>query len=373
MTDSAPSRLRILHTESSLGWGGQEIRILTEARGVADAGHEVVLAVPRDSRIFAEAAHHGVHAVEAPIARKGLTAVMALRRLVLEGRFDVVNTHSSTDSWAAALACATLASAPPLVRTRHISAPVPGNAATRWLYGQATRRIVTTGERLREQVIAETGVDPARVVSIPTGIDLARFHPGDAGAARARLGLPAGAAIVGIVATLRSWKGHRYVLQAIAAMQRRDVLLAVVGDGPQRAALEALAGELGLGDAVRFAGNQADVAPWMRAFDVFCLPSYANEGVPQALMQAMACGLPVLSCPVGSIDEIVADGVTGALVPPQDAERLRQALEALLDDPAWRRALGSAAHATAVERFGSDLMVRRMVALFREALEAPRG
>jgi glycosyltransferase involved in cell wall biosynthesis len=358
--------MRILHTEASLGWGGQEIRVLTEARAVARLGHEVLLAAPPGSRIAAEAARFGVALERLPIGRKGLGGTMALRRLLAGGRFDVVNTHSSTDSWAAAIACATLESAPAIVRTRHISAPVPRNAATRWLYARAGR-IVTTGERLRAQVIAETGVDAARVVSIPTGIDLGRFSPGDAAAARVALGLPASGPIVGIVATLRSWKGHRYLLEAVAATARKDVRVVVVGDGPQRSALEALSSGLGLGDRVLFAGNQDDVAPWMRAFDLFCLPSYANEGVPQALMQAMACGLPVVTTPVGSIEEIVADGATGVLVPPQDGERLRAAIERVLADEPARRALGERAARAARERFGEALMVERMVAVFGEA------
>jgi glycosyltransferase involved in cell wall biosynthesis len=359
--------LRILHTEASLGWGGQEIRVLTEARGVARAGHEVLLAAPAEARIATEAARYGVPVVTLPIGRKRPGGALALRALLRERRFDVVNTHSSTDSWLAALACAWMSSAPPIVRTRHISAPLPRNLATRWLYASATRHIVTTGERLREQVIAETGVEPARVVSIPTGIDLTRFAPGDATEARAKVGLPANATIVGIVATLRSWKGHRYLLEAVAAMARKDVHAAIVGDGPQREALEARARELGIAARVTFAGNREDVAPWMRAFDLFCLPSYANEGVPQALMQAMACGLSVVTTPVGSIDEIVTDGDTGVLVRPEDAQALRLAIERLLDDGAARQALGARAAAVARERFGEELMVQRMLAVFGQA------
>ncbi len=369
MSDGAP--LRILHTESSLGWGGQEIRVLTEARGVARRGHEVLLAAPRESRIHAEALGFGIIALPLPIGRKGLLGPYALRRLLAWRRFDVVNTHSSTDSWNAALACATLRAPPPIVRTRHISAAAPRNAATRWLYTRAASRIVTTGEKLRAQVIEETGARPGNVVSIPTGIDLERFRPADRARARAALGLVPEGPIVGIVATLRSWKGHRHLLAAFAGLARADARLVIVGDGPQRAALEALAVDLALGERVRFAGNQADVAPWMQALDVFCLPSYANEGVPQALMQAMACGLPVVTTPVGSIEEIVTNGVTGVLVPPEDPVRLRAALAALLDDPARREALGRAARAAALERFGEDRMVDRMLAVFREV--ARRG
>jgi glycosyltransferase involved in cell wall biosynthesis len=159
----------------------------------------------------------------------------------------------------------------------------------------------------------------------------------------------------------------------MAALAARDAQLVIVGDGPQRAALEALATELPLAGRVRFAGNQADVVPWMQAFDLFCLPSYANEGVPQALMQAMACGLAVVSTPIGSIGEIVADGETGVLVPPGDVERLRIALEALLADAARREALARAARERALERFGEERMVERMLEVFRAAAGERHG
>lgn len=363
------ARLRILHTESSLGWGGQEIRVLTEARGVARLGHEVVIAAPAQARIFGEAGNYGVEIVKLPIARKGLAGLAAVRRFLAARPFDIVNTHSSTDSWLVALAAVLGAAAPPIVRTRHISSPLPRNAATRWLYGRASR-IVTTGEKLRLQVIEETGVDAARVLSIPTGIDLAHYTPGDRDRARACLALPANAAIVGIVATLRSWKGHRHLLDAFALLARPGLLLVVVGDGPVREATERQAAQLGIADRVRFVGNQRDVAPWLRAFDLFCLPSYANEGVPQAIMQAMACGLPVVTTPVGSIEELIADGRTGLIVPPADPAALARALASLLDDPGRSRALGAAALEHARARLGEDLMVAAMVRVFSAARRA---
>lgn len=358
--------MRILHTESSLGWGGQEIRVLTEARGVARRGHDVAIAAPAHARIYAAAPDYGVRRVELPIARKGPRGVMAVRAYLASQPCDVVNTHSSTDSWLVALACRLLRDPPAIVRTRHISAPVPRNAATRWLYRQAAHT-VTTGERLRRQVIEETGVDASRVTSIPTGIDLARFQPAERAAARSALGLPAAALVIGIVATLRSWKGHGHLLEAFAGIGREDLLLCIVGDGPQRQALEARAGSLGIASRVRFAGNQRDVAPWLQAMDLFCLPSYANEGVPQALAQAMACALPVISTPVGSIDELVADGRTGVLVPPSDPPALRRAIVALLDDAPRREALGQAALQEARRRLGEDAMVDAMIRVFGAA------
>jgi glycosyltransferase involved in cell wall biosynthesis len=361
--------MRILHTESSLGWGGQEIRVLTEARGVARRGHEVAIAAPREARIFAEAPAYGIEIIELAIARKSLSGMAAVRRLLAARSFDIVNTHSSTDSWLVTLATALARHAPAIVRTRHISSPVPRNFASRWLYARADR-IVTTGEKLRLQVIEEVGADPARTVSIPTGIDLERFRPGDRAAARAQLRLPAQSPIVGIVATLRSWKGHLHLLEALASLGRPDVRLVVVGDGPMREALERRAGELALAERVTFAGNQRDVVPWLRAFDLFCLPSYANEGVPQALAQAMACGLAIVTTPVGSITELVEDARTGVLVPPSDPPALARAIVALLDDPARRARLGEAALAHARTRLGEDAMVDAMLRVFGEAMRA---
>ena len=152
-------------------------------------------------------------------------------------------------------------------------------------------------------------------------------------------------------------------------MRRAEVQLVVVGDGPQREALGQLAASLGIAAQVRFAGNQAEVAPWMQAFDIFCLPSYANEGVPQALMQAMACALPVVTTAVGSIDEIVTHGDTGVVVPAQNDMRLRVELANLLDDAPRRAALGARAQATAQARFSADLMVERMIEVFAAVAE----
>ena len=136
--------MKIVHTESSLGWGGQELRILSESQGLARRGHELTLLYPLEARIYAEAPSWGLRTVALPIATKRLDGLFALRGWLRANRCDVLSTHSSTDSWLGALA--TLGTRLPIVRTRHISAPVPRNASTRWLYRQA-RRIVTTGEK----------------------------------------------------------------------------------------------------------------------------------------------------------------------------------------------------------------------------------
>lgn len=363
--------LAIVHTENSCGWGGQEIRILSEARGFLDRGHRITLIAPPEAPIAPAADALGIPVVRLPIGRKRLPGLLALRDWIGDhhGGIDVVNTHSSTDSWLVAAACATLRGAPPIVRTRHVSTTVRNRPTTRWLYARATAHVVTTGEALRVQLARDNGVPLARMTSVPTGIDLDRFVPGIAAAARGALGLP-DRPLLGIVSTLRDWKGHDYLFEALAADRARwsGWQVVVVGDGPYRDRLDAHLARLGMADAVRFAGQQHDVVPWLQAMDLFTLPSYGEEGVPQAIMQAMACALPVVTTTVGAIREAVEDGVTGVVVAPRSAAELGSALARLRDDAPLRARLGAAGRARAVERFGIAAMLDRMEAVFRAVL-----
>lgn len=374
MTDTP---LNIVHTESSCGWGGQEIRILTEAEGMVRRGHRLTLLCPEEAPIYSEARRRGLDVEALPIARKRLPGVRALRRWLKAHPTDILNTHSSTDSWLAAVACLSWKAAPALVRTRHVSVPVSNSLTTRWLYTRATRHIVTTGERLRETLIRDNRFPAGMITSVPTGIDTERFRPGDQAAVRRQLGLPEDAFIVGIVATLRSWKGHQYLIEAFAALPQdlagdRPLHLLMVGDGPQAENIHEQVRELGIQDRVTLPGNQQDVVPWLQAMDLFALPSYANEGVPQGILQAMLCELPIGSTPVGSITEAIRHGETGLIVAPQDSAALRGALARLISDDALRESLARAARDHAREHFSLERMVTRMEAIFRQAL-ASRG
>jgi glycosyltransferase involved in cell wall biosynthesis len=352
--------LAIVHTESSLGWGGQELRILGEAQGLARRGHELTLLCAPEARIYTEAPAWGLRTVALPIAKKRPAGIFALRRWLAANRCDVLSTHSSTDSWLSAFA--TMGRSLPMVRTRHISAPVPRNVLTRWLYRRASR-IVTAGETLKRDLMERTGVPAERIESVPTGADPQRYRPGDRRAARMQLGLPLEATIIGIVATLRSWKGHRYLIEALP----ESAMLVIVGDGPQRAALVSQVSTLKMEARVRFAGNQRDVVPWLQALDIFALPSYANEGVPQALLQAMLVGLPCVTTNVGSIAELARDGETALVVPPQDVRALANTLQKLIGDAPLRARLGDAARRHCAERFSYERMLDRMEAIYRAA------
>jgi len=358
--------MRIVHTESSLGWGGQEIRILSEAQGLIRRGHEVVLLCPPEARIHAEAPAWNVPVAGVPISKKGLAGFRSLMAWFKGNRCDVASTHSSTDSWLTALALLVMGRPFPMVRTRHISAAVPRNPLSRWLYTRATAHIVTTGEALKKELVERNRFPAARIESVPTGIDPQRFRPGDRAQARARLGLPPDKVLVGIVATLRSWKGHRFLIEAMTELPE-GVALVIVGDGPQRAALEALVDQHALRSRVRFAGNQHDVVPWLQAFDVFALPSYANEGVPQALIQAMLVGLPSVTTHAGSISELALDGETALVVPPQQVAPLRDAIQRLLESAELRKRLGEAARRHCETGFSYEVMLDKMERVYREA------
>jgi len=364
------TRLRIAHTEASVGWGGQEIRILEEAQGMIARGHEVEIWAVAGSGILAEAARRAVAHRPLAIGRKNLHGILAMRSALASLRPDVVNTHSSTDAWLVALAAATLDRAPPMVRTRHISAPVPDNFPTRWLYNRATRHIVTTGERLREILVRENRFGGDRITSVPTGIDPSRFRPGDKVEARRMLGLEPGARCLGIVATLRSWKGHLYLIEAFARLAAADasIRLLIVGEGPMRPLIERKIVELALESKVTLAGRQDAVERWFQAMDVFCLPSYANEGVPQAVVQAMLCELPVVTTPVGSILEAVTDRESALLVAPKDPIGLAAAIRRLLDDPALAGRMGREARAQAERKFSRDAMIDRMEFVFQQVV-----
>jgi glycosyltransferase involved in cell wall biosynthesis len=322
---------------------------------MAARGHSVTLVTPQESRIYAESKKYGLEAVALPIGEKRPGGVLALRRWLKAQRPDVVNTHSSTDAWLTALSGWRRT-----VRTRHISAPVSSHAPNRWLYGSATRRIVTTGENLRRHLLDVLRLPESHVISIPTGIDLSLYRRTN----KKILDLPENAFVFGIVATLRSWKGHADLIDAFAQLKDPRFHLVIAGDGPQRPALEKK-----LIDRVHLIGHRDDVPQVLEAFDIFVLPSYANEGVPQAVMQAMAMGLPVITTRVGAIEEVVTENETGVFVPPRDVAALARAMQELSADAEKRKRLGDAGRRVAEQRFSIERMLDRMEAVFKDAVQ----
>jgi glycosyltransferase involved in cell wall biosynthesis len=356
-------KLRILHTEASVGWGGQEIRILTEAQTFIAHGHEVMVAANRGSEIAANAPRYRVPLTVLPLERRTLPGVLAVRRFAKQWRPDVINSHSSVDSWLVALARIKLDPRPRVVRTRHLSAHVPRNFASRWVYNRGADFVMTTGEAIVDALTADGFMPRERLAAVPTGIDADVFKPGDQMAARAELGLPRDKFLIGSVATLRSWKGHSYLLDALKLVAELRMHLVIVGDGPQLENLERQIAALGIAAQVTRAGRQSDVATYMRAFDVLALPSYANEGVPQALLQALAIGIPVITCPIGGIPECARGLDTVTMVPPKDSAALAAAMSAAMRNTPDAAALDRARERVVAEH-SREVMYRRALRYF---------
>lgn len=210
-----------------------------------------------------------------------------------------------------------------------------------------TRLFVANSEAVREQTVRREGVSRERIEVIPNAVDVERFRPaarGERERLRTRLGIPATAPVIGCVANLRPIKGHDALLEAFAAVCVRmpEARLALVGEGPTEAALRGRAGVLGVLDRVHFLGPRGDVPELLRAFDLAVLASH-SEGLSNALLEAMASGLPTVATAVGGNPELLEDGALGLLVPPHDAAAMAAALGDLLASPDRCRQLGAAA------------------------------
>jgi glycosyltransferase involved in cell wall biosynthesis len=243
------------------------------------------------------------------------------------------------------------------------------------IYRYVNRRLVdavlVNSEAAANELASRFHVPPERIVRIGAGVDIAAF----AGAAPNRalsedLGLD-GRPLVGIVAKLSRVKGHEHFLAAAAevARERPDARFLIVGDGPRRAQLERLSAELGLSRVVVFLGARADVSSVLKLLDVFALSSL-SEGAPNAVIEAMAAGVPVVAPRVGGVPELVREGVTGTLFEPGDDRALARAIVDLLDDRARARAMGEAGAALARERYEIDGVVRRVERILAGLVEA---
>jgi glycosyltransferase involved in cell wall biosynthesis len=228
--------------------------------------------------------------------------------------------------------------------------------AQRFAY-QFAHRIVANSRAAAARLRRE-GVPQPRIATVPNGLDLSGFPvmPRRSPARR-----------VVVVANLRPEKGHDVLLQAARQILVRvpDATFDIVGDGPLAGRLRALACECGVARAVTFAGHQHEVATRLAERDVFVLPS-RSEAMPNALLEAMAAGLPVIASAVGGIGEIVDDGRTGLLVPADNPAALAEAVCRIMAAPALAARLGDAARAEVRERYSFD----RMVAGFESIYEA---
>ncbi len=360
--------LRILHTESSEGLGGQEYRTLHECLGMKARGHQVYLAVQPDSQLRHKAQDAGVAVLTVAMKpARWPICVRTFRRWLRNFHIDVLNTHGSLDSWTASIAARMINSRPLIIRTRHKSTAVTPNFRHELLYRYLPHAVWTTGERIRQDLISRNGLPETHVTSIPTGVNLEVFYPQPpAYSLKAQLGIRAECRVVGTVAFLRDYKGVEGMLSAaqMVVERCRDVHFVVVGDGPQKSFLEALAVSLGIHERVSFAGFREDVHNFLSFFDVVVLNSITGEGVPQVLTQALAMARPVVATNVGCIPEVIRHGETGLLVRPSHPQELAVAVTELLKHEGLRRKMGEAGRQFVVQHYSLEGMLNKIERLY---------
>jgi len=254
----------------------------------------------------------------------------------------------------------------PVVRTRHVSIAIRRglNPVYRWL----ADRVVTSGEAIR-QVVVGAGAPPERVIAIPAGVNLEAFPFGRRAPDTARE-LDLGSPVIGSVAMFRGSKGHPQLLQAFAQVRekRPSASLLLVGDGIRRAWVQQLAHAAGLAESVVFTGFRPDVPALLGTMDCFVLASTRTEGVPQALLQAFATGVPVVASRIGGIPEVVTDEETGLLVESDSVPALAGAIGRVLDDPDASARRARAARALVEARFSHARSIDRLLHLYDELL-----
>jgi glycosyltransferase involved in cell wall biosynthesis len=367
----ATPRLRVLWAIKGLGRGGAE-QLLVSAAEVADHErftYEACYVLPHKDALVDALAGRGVrvHSLAASTGRSSGRAWLwpwRLRRLLVERRYDVVHVHSPVLAAVVRVLAATIPRPRPhTVYTQH----------NVWQsYARTTRLAEATTRRLDSHRFAVSsavaGSNPPRlrrstellIHGVPTRDALPT--PEDRAGARARLRsalwLPESAPVVITVANLRVTKDHANLLAAarLVADARPDVHFLVVGDGPLRAELEALAVRLGLEGQVHFLGSRSDVADLLLAADLFVLASL-HEGLPIAMLEAMVAGLPAVLTAVGGIPEAVTDRAEALLVPARDPRALAAGILEICADPALADDLGRRAR-VASRRFDIRAAVR---------------
>ena len=354
--------LKVLHSESSGGWGGQEVRTLKEMLALRERGHIVEVVCPRDAGIGVRSAELGFNVHHARMRGVGdVRSMMSVQALLRRRAFDVLNTHSGHDSLVAGTA-ARLVGTPLVVRTRHLALPISSLATYNWI----PHRVIAVSQYVRRYLIS-AGVSADRVETIYDGI-VKPEHIAQS-TLRAELGLGPDAVIGCMVAIMRDKKGHEDLIAAAQPLLagRPNLHIVMAGNGERFDRIKNVVDGLGLGRRIHLLGFRADIPNVLRGCDLFVLPTH-QEALGQSYIEAMAAGLPVIGTDVDGVPELIKHNVNGLLVPPKSPDALRAALVQLIDNPEQRTRLGEAGRRLTEDRFGIDDMADETIDFYRRSL-----
>lgn len=356
--------LTIVHTVSSLQIGGMEHVVLRLAAAQQAAGHRVMIVALRGGPLVDQAVARGL--VVRELGRSRSARLLDTVRLFMSVRPDIVHAHNPTSLHYAVLSRIVPRAA--VVITLH------GDQETHARLGSDVEWRLVSATVAVSHAAARTLTLP-RHAPTPTVIHngIVVNQPDSALRQRVRAELGIGSAFAGVmVARVDGRKGHRTLLSCLRSLAaaRRNVIVFVIGDGAERAALEAEVREQNLADVMRCLGSRSDVDRFLEAADFFVLPS-DTEGLPLSVLEAMAHGLPVVASRVGGLPELIDDGIHGFLVPAGDAAAVGDAICRLMDDAVLRRRLGEAARSRAATQFSMESVARRYTELYERV--APRS
>jgi len=314
-------------------------------------------------------------------SRFDFAAIRWITKLCREEQFQVVHSHNVRANVHARIG-AVRAGVPVRVSTIHNSVfAYDVSYAKQRLYAAAERRtaawatrIIAVSAGIATELIDRYGINPEKVTVVPNGIDPDRLQTTRTPAAvREELGIDISVPLVLQVGRLTSQKGFDLLIRALVPVRQRypDVQLLCIGEGPDRAPLEALTASCGLSDCVHFAGHREDVADLLTVADIVALAS-RSEGMPYTLLEAMGMGRAVVATRISGIEEVIEDGTTGVLVPPESAPALASAIMDLLADSRRRESLGDSAREQVMQYFTAEATVRAVAALY-EGLVDPEG
>ena len=364
--------MRVLQLVSCRGWSSDAYWAAGISAELERAGHDVTLVCKRgsESRVIERAREAGAGRIETLGFAGGVkpTDVSDLRRLVgWLGATDVVHVHRGKEHWLAALANRLSRTPRPLVRTRHIVQPIRPHVLNRWLYREATSLVVTVTEAIRRQYIAAELLPPERVVALPGGVDLVRFHPLlDGAAARRALGVVPDVPLIGLVSGLRVMKGHQVAIDAAARLAgagRRFQML-FIGRGALESRIRQAIAAAGLASRITVVGFVPDVPVAMAALDLALYPAIESDGMSRVLFEYLAAAKPVVASRVGVVPEVLEDGKTALLVPAGDAAALAEAIDRLLDDAALGAKVGAAGNELARSRLSGAHVAGELARLY---------